>query len=168
MDLQFYIEDRNYESWQAVEQNCLMKREININPFEEKIFTGDVYKYEENALTLIHSCIRNVSFMPGVLILENNKTYGHSSSKNKKYLYKCIPDDKRLPEFLVAYEIKELGFNKKLKNKFINFKYLNWNSKHPIGTITQTIGNVDVLENFYEYQLFCKSLNFMYQLCFNI
>ena len=159
MDLQFYIEDRNYETWYAIEQNCLTRREIEINPLNEKIFTGDVCKFENKKVTLIHSCVRNVSFMPGVLILENNKTYGHSSSKNKKYLYKCIPDDKRLPEFLVAYEIKQMGFCKKQKNKFINFKFLHWNSKHPVGTIIQTIGDVDVLENFYEYQLFCKSLN---------
>jgi len=97
--------------------------------------------------------------MPGVLMLENNKTYGHSGSKNKKYLYKCVPDDKRLPDFLVPYEVKQMGFIKKQKNKYITFKFNEWISKHPIGTITQTIGNVDVLENFYEYQLYCKSLN---------
>ena len=30
--------------------------------------------------------------------------------------------------------------------------------KHPIGTLCNTIGSVDVLHHFYEYQLYCKSL----------
>ena len=30
--------------------------------------------------------------------------------------------------------------------------------KHPFGVITQTIGDVTILPNFYEYQLYCKSL----------
>ena len=159
MNLQFYIENREYTSWYATEQNSLQRKDININPFEEKIFTGDVCCYENDKIEHIHSCIRSISYMPGVLVLENNKTYGHSGSKNKKYLYKCIPDDKRLPEFLVPYEVKQMGFIKKQKNKYITFKFNEWTSKHPIGTIIQTIGNVDVLENFYEYQLYCKSLN---------
>ena len=85
MNLQFYIEDRNYELWYANEQNTLERQNISINPFEEKIFTGDVFEYKEQKLRLLHSCIRSISYMPGVLILENNKTYGMSGSKNKKY-----------------------------------------------------------------------------------
>lgn len=159
MNLQFYIESRSYDQWYANEQNTLVRKEIDIDPFKNKIFTGDVCRYEDNKITHLHSCIRAISYMPGVLILENNKTYGNSGSKNKRYLYKCVPDDKRLPEFLVPYEIKSMGFNKLQKNKYITFKFTEWNSKHPIGTIIQTIGNVDVLEHFYEYQLYCKSLN---------
>lgn len=159
MNLQFYIENRDYTTWYATEQNSLERKDININPFDKKIFTGDVCCYEDDKIKHLHSCIRSISYMPGVLILENNKTYGHSGSKNKKYLYKCVPDDKRLPEFLVPYEVKQMGFIKKQKNKYITFKFNEWISKHPIGTIIQTIGNVDVLENFYEYQLYCKSLN---------
>jgi hypothetical protein len=34
-----------------------------------------------------------------------------------------------------------------------------WDEKHPKGVLDQTIGQVDVLDNFYEYQLYCKSLN---------
>ena len=159
MNLQFYIENRSYDKWYANEQNTLVRKEVDIEPFKHKIFTGDVCRFEDNKITHLHSCIRSISYLPGVLILENNKTYGHSGSKNKKYLYKCVPDDKRLPEFLVPYEIKSMGFNKLQKNKYVTFKFNEWISKHPIGTIIQTIGNVDVLENFYEYQLYCKSLN---------
>jgi hypothetical protein len=73
-------------------------------------------------------------------------------------LYKCIPDDKHLPSFLIPYDIK-LNFSKVLKNKYVVFKYDNWNDKHPHGILHETIGDVDLLEAFYEYQLYCKSLH---------
>ena len=41
---------------------------------------------------------------------------------------------------------------------YILFKYENWDNKHPIGIITNNLGPVDELSNFYEYILFCKSL----------
>ena len=35
---------------------------------------------------------------------------------------------------------------------------LDMTQKHPIGQIIQNIGPVDILENFYEYQLYCKNI----------
>jgi exoribonuclease R len=103
--------------------------------------------------------------MPGVLILEGNKTYGRQKTidgkpkKNAKLLYKCIPDDMRLPPFLVPYEIKHIGFSKVLINMYVTFSFSDWNDTHPYGVLSHSIGPVDVLDNFYEYQLYCKSLN---------
>jgi exoribonuclease R len=77
----------------------------------------------------------------------------------EKLLYKCIPDDKRIPIFLVPYEIKNLGFNKALTNQYVTFKFADWVDKHPIGSLVGTIGPVDVLSSYFEYQLYCKSLN---------
>jgi exoribonuclease R len=95
--------------------------------------------------------------MPGVLIINGNKTYGRS--KNGKLLYKCVPDDKRLPPFLVPYEIKNVGFSKVFINLYVTFEFADWEDKHPVGRLPSAIGPVDVLDNFYEYQLYCKSLN---------
>ena len=39
------------------------------------------------------------------------------------------------------------------------FKFRSWENKHPLGVIFQTIGDVSILPNFYEYQLYCKSLH---------
>jgi exoribonuclease R len=93
--------------------------------------------------------------IPGILVLENNKMFG--KYKNK-YLYKCIPDDKRIPCFIVPYEIKKVGFEKKNYNKYVLIKFEHWEQKHPFGIIKQVIGNVNQLEYFYEYQLYCKCL----------
>ena len=57
----------------------------------------------------------------------------------------------------MPYKIK-LGFNKNIKNKYVVFEFRNWDNKHPLGSLTQTLGDVDSLEYFYEYQLYCKSL----------
>ena len=38
------------------------------------------------------------------------------------------------------------------------FKFQDWNDKHPNGVLINTLGDVDNLEVFYEYQLYCKSL----------
>ena len=37
-------------------------------------------------------------------------------------------------------------------------KYYNWSNTFPEGTIIKVLGNVNDLSNFYEYQLYCKSL----------
>jgi len=152
------INNRQYDNW--VYMSILDFKEINlpIHPAESKLFTNDVFSYDnENPLKIEHSSIRNCSNIPGVLILKGNKTYGRA--ENGKLLYKCVPDDKRLPTFLISYEMKNVGFSKVFINHYITFNYVQWNDKHPRGVISQLIGPVEVLDNFYEYQLYCKSLN---------
>ena len=157
--LKFKCEDRHYELWELYNGNSLSledKTKYNVNPITSKLFDQDIFEYSEGAsIKIIHSSMREMPTIPGVLLLENNKTYG--KFKNKFY-YRFIPDDKRLPVFLVPYLTKKLGFNKHLKNKYVLMKFKQWDAKHPIGQIVQIIGDVDVLGNFYEYQLYCKSL----------
>ena len=44
-------------------------------------------------------------------------------------------------------------------NKYVTFEFLEWTDKHPRGKLTNTLGSVEDLPSFYEYQLYCKSLN---------
>ena len=152
------VEDRQYNDWSLFNSNTLL--EVNkledIDPINSKLFNADIFEYINNKVNVIHSCVRNTKSIPGVLVL-NNKTYGKYS--NNRYLYKCIPDDKRLPIFLVPYTDKRSSFSKVETNKYITIKYKNWDNKHPIGVIEQNLGDVNTLDNFYEYQLYCKSLN---------
>jgi exoribonuclease R len=92
--------------------------------------------------------------LPGVLILNQNKTYGKNSKG--KFLYKCIPDDKTLGSILIPYEIKNMGFSKYFKNNYIIFKLQQDDLTR--GIIVQTIGPVDINTNYYEYQLYRKNL----------
>lgn len=164
MKVRIFIDDRNYTKWSfhELENNTIVSHETfpilnKIHPVENKIFNRDILSISEDAYEITYSSIKTNDKIAGVLLLENNKTYGRTTH-NKRLLYKCVPDDKHLPVFLVPFDVK-MGFNKFQKNKFVVFKYENWNDKHPQGTITETIGDVDSLEAFYEYQLYCKSLH---------
>jgi exoribonuclease R len=155
-----HINDREYTSWSFL--TILDFKEIEfkeINPAEEKLFSNDIFSYNEQSkeLKILHSSVRSSKNIPGVLLLKGNKTYGRS--KNGKLLYKCIPDDRRIPTFLVSYEMKKMGFSKVFTNQYVTFNFSEWKDKHPYGIISQLIGPVDLLDNFYEYQLYCKSLN---------
>lgn len=155
-----YVNDRNYSSWNIFETASFQPVNLEINPVENKLFSNDVFSLDDSKnVKLIHSSIRSGTSMPGVLIINGNKTYGRQEKKNGKLLYKCVPDDMRLPPFLVPYEIKNVGFSKVFVNLYVTFSYVEWNDKHPLGVLNQVIGPVDVLDNFYEYQLYCKSLN---------
>jgi hypothetical protein len=167
-----YVKDRSYTEWEFFETTHFQKVQLEIDVLHQKLFNNDVFVICENEndehkeempkkIELLHSTIRSGTIIPGVLILEGNKTYGKSnnSKKNSKLLYKCIPDDMRLPSFCVPYEIKHIGFSKVFTNIYITFSFNEWKEKHPTGSICQVIGSVNDLHHFYEYQLYCKSLN---------
>jgi exoribonuclease R len=169
-----YVNDRTYTSWDVFDTINFNKIPLDINPIECKLFSNDVFTVDENnKINLLHSSIRLGPAIPGVLVLAGNKTYGRQHKLNQgqtytkkrseinggKLLYKCIPDDMRLPAFLVPYEIKNMGFSKVFKNLYVTFTFDEWNDKHPRAKLDNVIGPVDILDNFYEYQLFCKSLN---------
>ena len=159
---------RDYSKWKIYNANTMEETNIdNFNPCDHKLFSNDVFTYNDDLLQIIHSTTRTHENIPGVLILSDNKTYGrekkttngHNKKNNAKLLYKCIPDDSRIPVFLVPYEIKQMGFSKVLTNLYVTISYKYWEDKHPFANISQVIGSVDILDNFYEYQLYCKSLH---------
>ena len=156
MQYKILINNRDYNSWILYDADTLQEvNKINIYPEHYKLFSSDIFEYnDENKIILLHSSVRNMPILPGVLVLSENKTYGKVKDK---FLYKCIPDDKRIPSFLIPYQLK-IGFSKKVENKYIVFKFNHWDNKHPQGTIVSVLGDVNKLENFYEYQLYCKSL----------
>lgn len=151
------VNDRNYNEWcvyDATTMELLKNEELTFDPIKEKIINGDIFKIIDGKPKIVHSTIKKLKHISAVLVLNNNRTYG--KFKNKM-LYRCVPDDKRLPEFVVPYKPK-ITFNKKMINRYITFKYLSWKSKHPMGQIQENIGEVNKLSNFYEYQMYCKSL----------
>jgi exoribonuclease R len=52
-----------------------------------------------------------------------------------------------------------MGFSKVLKNLYVTIIFDKWEDKHPRAKLDNVIGPIDLLDNFYEYQLYCKSLN---------
>lgn len=163
MKAQIYVNNRDYTDWEFkdVQSGHTIKLDDNhvlksIHPLSSKLFSRDILSIDENGeMTVSKSILKNTDTIAGVLILEGNKTYGRAS--NKKLLYKCIPDDRYLPAFLIQYELK-IGFSKNILNKYVIFKFQHWEDKHPRGTLLNALGDVNNLDVFYEYQLYCKSL----------
>ena len=164
-----HIDNRNYGSWTVFNSNTLEPITLDgFDPTQHKLFTNDIFTYNKGKLEIIHSSMRVTEHIPAVLIISDNKTYGRENKliesktrgkTNGRLMYKCIPDDTRIPIFLVPYEIKQMGFSKVFNNIYVTIHYKEWTDKHPHANISQSIGPVDILDNFYEYQLYCKSLN---------
>ena len=161
MTYRFVTDTRDYNKWK-IHNNVTMEeideKDLNlkdtIKPYECKLTNGDLFKVENSIIIKTFSLAFEMKSVPGVVLL-NEQIYG--SYKDKHY-YKCIPDDVRLPCCLVPFKIKQ-QFNKNKINKYVVFKYKTWDNKHPHGELIETIGDVTELNNFYEYQLYCKSLN---------
>jgi exoribonuclease R len=161
------VDSRDYDSWRLYDHNRdlivasntePLLDTVRVSPLDSRLFHGDRIEIDpSNQIQLVYSPIRNAPYIAGVLILENNKTFGRTENK-KKLLYRCIPDNKNIPIFLIPYEVK-LGFSKVQVNKYIIFKFQHWEDKHPRGLITETIGDVDGLAAYYEYRLYCKQLH---------
>jgi hypothetical protein len=128
------------------------------NP-EEGGNVGNVGNMGKDGITMIRSPVRVATNIPGVLVLVGGKSYGKHPTNPTKHMYKCVPDDRRLPAFIVAYDSGKKGFSKMPHNLYITFRYVAWDTKHPRGAIVQNMGAVNVLENYYEYILYCKGLN---------
>jgi hypothetical protein len=111
-----------------------------------KVFPNDVIEVSfSNKFIVLESSVRD-NVLAGVLVI--GKTYGRSG---RRLLYKCIPDNRELPAFLVPYDIPA-SFHKNVKNKYVVFRFENWDNDHPHGVLQHTIGDVDSIEAFYEYQ----------------
>lgn len=172
MAYKIIINDRDYNSWSLHDSNTLEQIDINnlsfasgFNPKTSYLLTGDVFDFSKEDTANIryeanirYSPVRSNSDIPAVLNIASNKTYGNYNGRN---LYKCVPDDMRLPAFLVPYTIKNVGFSKVFINLYVTIKVVDWTPAFvaPIATISQNIGPIDILNNYYEYQLYCKSLN---------
>jgi len=147
------ILSRDYGSW-----NYTPGDERLQGPLSYKLFDGDVFSRNEDdgKVVLIESPLKKDKNIPGILILENNKTYGRTENSKRLY-YKCRPHNPKIPCFLIAYDIS-VGFNKHYKNKYVTFSYHHWTDKHPIGVLSQNFGDVYNLPSFNEYQLVCNQL----------
>jgi exoribonuclease R len=116
----------------------------------------------EHTHSTVLSLIKNAKYIPGVLILENNRTYGRTANK-KRLLYKCVPNNRQLPSFLVPYELT-LGFSKSILNKYVLFRFdssvsvTEGTTERPHGLLVEVLGDVSNRTKYYDYQLYCREL----------
>ena len=155
-NMKIMIESRDYSTWYFAHPDTYERVDsplTNWTPAEKKLFSKDTVLIDG---TLVYSPTRQL-LIPGVLLLEGNKTFGRTQN-GKRLLYQCVPNDRFLPTFLVPYEVKP-GFSKNIKNRYVVFRFDQWTQKHPCGQLVENLGPVDQLDAFYEYQIYCRSLH---------
>ena len=155
------ISDREYSSWKFLhketgEPKTLTESETLINPAILKLFEGDVVDLSTPIPTTLESPTKT-DRIPGILILEGGQTYGRTSNQ-KRLLYKCLPNNPKLPAFLVPYQ-PDVNFSKTQKNRYVVFRFDNWLKKHPQGILAENLGEVDNFAAFCDYQLYCREIH---------
>jgi exoribonuclease R len=128
-----------------------------IDPCQAKLYHLDVV---DLAGVRVRSPYGQATEIGGVLILDG-QTYGRDSkgrAKNGQLLYKCVPYDIHLPAVLVPFQERLTEFSKQKINKYITFQIKSWVNKHPLASITNTLGDVNNLTVYAEYQMICKEL----------
>ena len=149
------IVDRNYSKYTIYEISNFQIINIVIDPYKNKLFNNDIITIDDDDnINIIHSMTKSSLYISGVLFIDK-KYYIMKNGINLIY-YKCTPDDLRLPIFYVPYDIDNNKCD--IVNLYITFTFIEW-TDNPYGIIEQVIGPVDVLNNFYEYKLYCKTLN---------
>jgi exoribonuclease R len=148
MHYRFETTDRNYGSYLFINKVTSNAESLDVDPITHKLLHGDIVDIKEGNVCIVSSPCRESGGHCGILVLEKNKSYGKDKGT---YLYRCIPDDKRIPCFIVPYKLKVSGFSKLLVNRYITFSYRNWDGKHPSGMITESYGEVDKVQNTFEY-----------------
>ena len=147
----FYSNRRDYNDWYTVPQI-----DAKIDPLKVKLFSKDRFELidnNNNVVKLLSSPVRDYDHHAGVLILQSNRTYG--KTKNGRMLYKCIPNDKTLPIFLIPYDL-HIGFTKDHTNINVLFSFQNWDGKHPMGILRESFGNVVQYSSISSYLLWCN------------
>lgn len=155
--MELIILKQDYSDWQWKNINSgelFDKSQLLCNPATEQLFHGDIY--HDYKKPIIPSPIRSEKNIPCILDFKGS-TYGRVKDK---LLYRCIPNDKTIPQFVVPYEPKNVGFDKTKTNKYVLIQFKEWTTgeKHPKGILTNTLGNTDNYDAYTEYQLYCKNL----------
>ena len=87
--IKILINKRDYTDYQFIEpetNNSLKNEDYNfIDPIKDKLFTRDYLSITDNKFTLDHSYVRESGKMAGVLILQDNKTYGRNKTGKRIY-----------------------------------------------------------------------------------
>ena len=81
------INDREYKDWELVDSLSMIPVDkIPLDPATDKLFSTDIFDMKDDRINLLHSSVRTMPSIPGILVLKDGKTFGKYKDK---YLYKC-------------------------------------------------------------------------------
>jgi len=166
------LESNAYDTWTWVTTDTRRTLCVEEDPWlscvtrefimSKKLFNHDIVTFTVNTklehFELTHSIVRRSATLVGVLLM--GKTHGRYN--RKKFWYRCVPNDKRLPSFMIPYVwngMTTTQFQKHPVNRFVVFRFTGWDNVHPCGEIIETLGEVSSLNAYYEYQLYSRSIH---------
>ena len=124
-------------------KEAIISSNLNIT----KLLSEDIL---DNNFKLIESPLKK-NIIPAIIKLDKPfKVVGN------KEVYKCYPDNKFYPVFLVT-KSKKKGFQKYKMNQYVLIRYSDWQTKHPYATIIDTIGEITI-PNTIRYLLYTKNI----------
>ena len=112
-----------------------------------KLLTHDIL---DNNFELIESPLKD-KIIPAIIKLD--KPFHQLGNK---VVYKCYPDNKLYPVFLVK-KTKKKNFKKYQTNQYVLIRYSEWITKHPYAIIIDTIGEITI-PNTIRYLLYTKNI----------
>jgi exoribonuclease R len=150
------IDDASYSAWRFAEVSPSAESgDININPISARLFHGDRVRIVADTITVLDSPVRAMDSIAGVLLFTSPPC--GRCARTGKMLWRVVPHDRRLPEFVVP-AVQKLGFEKHRVNTYVLFAVREWSQTHPEGVMRETIGPVDNLAAFYSYSLHANKL----------
>ena len=81
------VENRKYERYSFIDvktMSVLSDDECVLNPLEHKLFNHDIFTFHDNQCNLLHSTIKSATYIPGVLVLKNDRRFGKYKKKYGK------------------------------------------------------------------------------------
>ena len=85
MTYKIHISNREYSEFKIVNSHTLDYSNNNtftINPIELKLFNQDIFDVSDNGeIVVLHSSVKSMPSIPGVLVLIGNKTHGKVKDK---------------------------------------------------------------------------------------
>ena len=124
--------------------------DISIYPLASHLLTNDRL---DNDMRVVDSPLKS-EIIPAVLLLDKSLY-----TKGRKTYYKCIPNHKNYPIFIVGKK-QTIHFNKYTENTYVLIKYKGWDETHPEATLVETIGSVSSIANYTKYLMYVKQLVF--------
>ena len=72
------VSDRKWNEWGVVDSYTLKSapKPVGLDPIKSKLCNQDIFTYKNGNVDILHSSLRCMPGIPGVLVLNNSKTFG--------------------------------------------------------------------------------------------
>ena len=81
MPYRLRTENRHYSDFKIYEEGTFVEVKMDILPYKFKMFNFDTF-VTEPCIKILHSNVRSMTCIPGVLVLQCNRTFGKHKNRS--------------------------------------------------------------------------------------